>query len=385
MFIPAFSREMLRRLFGDKEPRDLRAMETAFKTVSDNDNAISTALDGDNTTANSTQQQKSDYIDFDLNAPVLEQPGRLHWNSVDQTLNIGHNNGVVQQVGQEQYVYGYNDTGSTLANGTVVAFGGVTSEGRVKFVKFVADGSVDVHQVFGVTTEEILNGQTGLATQFGLVRGLDTVQGAPFYEFWAVGDELYADAANPGRISKVKPLTPNQIVNIGYVTTRDATKGEIFVDLIKQKDKYYGEFSATTQTPSAADTAQTMFFSTTQISHGVVIEGLPPTRVKVENAGLYKFNFNVQIKSTNASSKTLHFWFAKNGTNIVDSSAYVSITANNTYVDYTNSNFFRLQANEYIQVKYATDDTNVSLTATPATSYSPSAPACLLQVTQVQQ
>ena len=54
-----FTRQMLSRLFGDKEPRDIRAMKTAIKTVADNDSAISTAIDGDNTTANSTQQQKS--------------------------------------------------------------------------------------------------------------------------------------------------------------------------------------------------------------------------------------------------------------------------------------------------------------------------------------
>lgn len=380
-----FTRQMLGRLFGDKEPRDVRAMEKAFKTVVDNDNAIATSqIEGDSQTANLTQQQKSDYIDFDLSAPVLEQNGRVHWNNSDNTLNIGHGNGVVQQVGQEVYAYGYNDTGATLENGTLVAYGGVTSEGRVKFVKFNADGSMDVHKVLGVTTETILAGQTGLATSYGLVRDLDTIQ-ADYFEFWTAGQELYADASVPGRIAGYKPLTPNQIVNVGYVTIADAVNGVIFVDFIKQKDKYYGEFSTTTQSPSAANSPTTLYFTNTEISHGVVLEGLPQTQIKVENSGLYLLSFNVQVKSTNASVKDLHFWFAKNGTNIANSSAYVSIKDNGTYVDYTNSNFFRLAANDYIQIKYATTDTNITLAATSATSYSPSAPACLLRVTQVQQ
>ena len=306
-----FTRQMLGRLFGDKEPRDVRAMEKAFKTVVDNDNAIATSqIEGDSQTANLTQQQKSDYIDFDLSAPVLEQNGRVHWNNIDNTLNIGHGNGVVQQVGQEVYAYGYNDTGATLENGTLVAYGGVTSEGRIKFVKFNADGSMDVHKVLGVTTEPILAGQTGLATSYGLVRDLDTIQ-ADYFEFWTAGQELYADAAVPGRIAGYKPLTPNQIVNVGYVTIADAVNGVIFVDFIKQKDKYYGEFSTTTQSPSTANSPTTLYFTNTEISHGVVLEGLPQTQIKVENSGLYLLSFNVQIKSNSASAKDLHFWFAK--------------------------------------------------------------------------
>ena len=65
----------------------MRAMEKAFKTVVDNDNAIATSqIEGDSQTANLTQQQKSDYIDFDLSAPVLEQNGRVHWNNIRQYL-----------------------------------------------------------------------------------------------------------------------------------------------------------------------------------------------------------------------------------------------------------------------------------------------------------
>jgi len=42
----------------------------------------------------------TDYIDLNRLAPFLNADGRLGWNALDNTMNIGHADGVVQQVGQ---------------------------------------------------------------------------------------------------------------------------------------------------------------------------------------------------------------------------------------------------------------------------------------------
>ena len=44
---------------------------------------------------------KTDYLDYDINAPFVNQMGRTGWNSQDETLNLGMAYGVVQQIGQE--------------------------------------------------------------------------------------------------------------------------------------------------------------------------------------------------------------------------------------------------------------------------------------------
>jgi hypothetical protein len=49
------------------------------------------------------------------------------------------------------------------------------------------------------------------------------------------------------------------------------------------------------------------------------------------------------------------------------------------------SEFFSLQANDYIELMWAVSDTGMSLSATAATAYAPSAAAVLLTVTQIQQ
>ena len=47
--------------------------------------------------------------------------------------------------------------------------------------------------------------------------------------------------------------------------------------------------------------------------------------------------------------------------------------------------FLSMAANDYIELMWASDSTNVTLDALPATAFSPAAPASILAVTQIQQ
>jgi hypothetical protein len=49
------------------------------------------------------------------------------------------------------------------------------------------------------------------------------------------------------------------------------------------------------------------------------------------------------------------------------------------------SEFFTLAANDYIEVFYSSNDTNVTIDNVAATGFAPEAPAVVLAVTQVQQ
>ena len=383
MFMATFSREMLRRLFGDKEPRDLRAMESAFKTVANNDNAIETALDGDNTTANGTQQAKADYIDFDLNAPVLEQPGRLHYNVTDDTLNIGHKDGVVQQVGQEQYAHVINNTGSTVENGIAVGTNGVSSEGKKQIKKYIADSTLDANTFLGLATHDLSNGEEGMITTFGLVRDINTT-GSPYSQTWSAGDNVYVDPDTAGNLTNVKPTAPDLVIDVGIVLTVDATNGQIFVKPLVVMQKLYGEFVRTTNaTAQSANTAYAIGPNGISNAHGISLTNT--SRIVVEESGLYEISVNAQVKSNSASGKTIHLWFRKNGVNLANTSTYFTLDSNNSYGSIYKSDFFSLAANDYLEVMYAVDDVNIILSATAATAYSPASSSALITVTQVQQ
>jgi hypothetical protein len=125
-------------------------------------------------------------------------------------------------------------------------------------------------------------------------------------------------------------------------------------------------------------------FDNTEIALGIS-RGSPTSRIVVTQSGLYQFTATVQIASGSSSAKTLGIWFAKNGSAIANSRRLVRININNGFVPISMSEFFTLAANDYIEVFYSSDDTNVTIDNVAATAFAPAAPAVVLAVTQVQQ
>lgn len=69
--------------------------------------------------------------------------GVISWNAVDKTLDVNQGNNVVQQVGQEQFWRGKNQTGSTISNGNVVyANGALGASGIMTVAKYLANGTI---------------------------------------------------------------------------------------------------------------------------------------------------------------------------------------------------------------------------------------------------
>lgn len=89
-----------------------------------------------------------------------EAPGTLCWNPTDDTLNIQHSAGVVQQVGQELYVRAKNNTGTTITNGSVVRFAGASMNGEstLEVAPFEGDGTFPSLYTLGVATQDIASG-----------------------------------------------------------------------------------------------------------------------------------------------------------------------------------------------------------------------------------
>ena len=331
-----------------------------------------------------TNHLKTDYIDFNPSAPHADKDARVVWNASDDTLNLHHSGGVVQQVGQETYIYGRNNTGSTITNGSTIGFAGVNGQNRLEFLDYIADGTYRSEYFLGVATQNILNGELGFVTTFGNVRGIDTT-GSAEGESWAEGDELYASPTTAGAFTKVKPTAPNISIPVAIVVVVSATEGEIFVNPIVEQQKYYGQFARTTdQVAGSINTAVSVVFDTTEVANGIAL-GTPASRLVAANSGLYSFAVNFQVLSNSASSKNGWFWFRKNGVDIADSSNRLTLSANSEYSILHKTDFISLNASDYVEIMFAVDDTNLWLDASAATAFAPAAPAVLVAVTQVQQ
>jgi hypothetical protein len=322
----------------------------------------------------------TNYLDFELDAPRTGQIGRLGWNQTDQTLDVGMDYGVTQQVGLETYARVQNNTGLTIPNGTVVGFTGVVPDSSLSVAPYLADGATPTLYVLGVMTHTLPDsGQKGYCTTWGYVRDIDT-------SAYSVGDILYASPTVAGGLTDVKPTAPNNVVPIAAVLKVSATVGAIFVRPTIQQQLYYGEFTKTdSQSPAATNTAYALLFNTTQLANGVYV-GVTTSQVYVDQAGLYNLAVSVQITSGNANQKAVWVWLRKNGTTDLPNSARIaSITLNGGYLVVTLNIIASLLANDFIEVMYAADSTNVSIATVAATAFAPAAPAVILAVTQTEQ
>lgn len=320
----------------------------------------------------------TDYIDFDGTPPYADSTRRMAWNSVDQTLNLGMEYGVVQQIGQETYARVGNTTGVTIPNGTAVGFAGSTPNALL-VSPYLADGSNPTLYILGVMTHDLPDsGEKGYCCTLGFVRDIDT-------SAFSAGDILYASPTVAGALTNTKPTAPDNVIPLAACIVSDATNGVIFVRPTIQQMQYYGVFTKTTdQTPAAIDTEYLLTFDNTQISNGVTIGGTT-SQIIVPQSGLYRFDATVQLSSGSASAKNVWVWFKKNGTAIANSARLVTTDVNNGYIPIALSETVSLAANGYIEMAFAANDTNVTVDNVTATAFAPAAPSIVLQVTQVQQ
>ena len=322
---------------------------------------------------------QTDYIDFQSHPPHVSRVRRMAWNPDDQTADLGMEYGVVQQIGLEYYARVQNDTGVLIPNGTVVGFAGASTDNALSVAPYIADGSQPSLYIVGVMTHDLPDtGEKGYCTAWGYVRGINTTA-------FALGDLLYASPTVAGAFTNVKPTAPNNVIPLAVVLKVGVTDGEIFVRPTIEQQRYYGEFSKTTdQTPAAINTAYTLTFDGTEIANGVSI-GSPTSRIVVSQSGLYQIAATVQISSGNSSSKNIYLWLRKNGSDVANSSRIVTIDINNGYVPVTLLEELSLAANDYIEIAFASTDTAVTIDSVAATAFCPASPAVVLSVTQLQQ
>ena len=111
--------------------------------------------------------------------------GQMTWNPTERTVDIGLDNNVVLQTGQEMLALVRNGTASTIVDGTVVMLtGSVGNSGRLVVAPY--DGTSDASLIIGLATEHIVPGADGFVTSYGKIRGIDT-------SMWSDGTVLYVN------------------------------------------------------------------------------------------------------------------------------------------------------------------------------------------------
>lgn len=320
-----------------------------------------------NTTANYTSE---DYL-----------PGMMTWNEFEDCLDIVQNDGSILQVGLESYIEVINKTGSTMQNGSVVRFSGVSLDEIPEASPLIADGSTPPLYLIGVLTNTLIPGQRGRATVFGKVRNINTT-GSDVGEIWQIGDLLYSHPTQAGKLTKVQPTAPDLVISIAAVLKANATEGKILVRPTIFPRLFYGTFSSSiSQTAPTINTPHQVHFENTEIASGV--RALNGGQISTDYAGLYAFDFRLQLTSSNSSQKNMYIWARKNGTDIPRSTSKVTLVGNGVEMVPSWSFTVSMQAGDYFELMYAVDDPAIIINAPLETSFAPSTPSATIRVSQI--
>jgi hypothetical protein len=152
---------------------------------------------------------------------------------------------------------------------------------------------------------------------------------------------------------------------------------------------YYGAFQDnTTQSALSINTAYPVKFNTTDLTNGVSIvnDGSSnPTKITLSNTGIYNIQFSLQLEKTGGSGNMIaDIWVRKNGVDIPSTTGKVVLTgsANASPIIAAWNYVLDLAAGDYIQLMWATSNTNIEIVAAGATSPHPAIPSSILTVTQ---
>ena len=145
--------------------------------------------------------------------------------------------------------------------------------------------------------------------------------------------------------------------------------------------KRYGAFHSTvTQTAAAINTAYPMTLNTTDISFGVYT-GTPNSRIYIDTEGFYNFQFSAQLHKTAGGVGAIYIWARINGVDIPDSATKIRIQGNNAETVAAWNFVLPVNAGDYFELVWSTDDTSCEILALPASAPHPAIPSLILTVT----
>jgi hypothetical protein len=141
-------------------------------------------------------------------------------------------------------------------------------------------------------------------------------------------------------------------------------------------------YSTTAQTAAATSTGYPVEFENVYIGNGVSIAGTDDTRITVTADGVYNFQVTLMTQHTNSSDATVWTWINKNGTDVPYGAKKQTIKGNADQPIYWNFSI-DVEAGQYIEMYWATDDLTLSLHAEAATSPHQGIPSAVVAVSFV--
>ena len=141
-------------------------------------------------------------------------------------------------------------------------------------------------------------------------------------------------------------------------------------------------------TAAASNTATPIVFDAPAAGYadGITLGASPnQSRIIFEEGGLYYLTFTAQVYSTSGSKVDFWFWPRLNGVDVPAGAARASLHNNTQTKPVTKGAIFSVNAGDYLEAYWATDDHTVaSLEAFAATAFAPATPSVSLSITRIR-
>ena len=127
----------------------------------------------------------------------------------------------------------------------------------------------------------------------------------------------------------------------------------------------YGAFQSSVDQTAVVNTATAMTFNVTDYSNDVSV--VSNSRITVTTAGIYNLQWSGQFENVDTQLHDASVWIRVNGADVVGSNGLVSVPNKhggvNGHTVVAWNYFVELQANQYVELWWSTDDVQVSLQA----------------------
>ena len=244
--------------------------------------------------------QTPTYIDYKNNvANPAYQQGRVFYDDTAKALSYYNDaNGVTINIGQEEVIRVFNNTGADILNGQLCFISGASDE-FPEVTLAQADTEATSASTIGMATADIADQEYGYITTSGLVHDVNTAT-------FTAGETLYLSDSVAGGYTNVAPLQPNYAIVIGYVTSIDATTGAIYIHIDRLPWYPNGEIRLTAAS-TALPTTPTVFTSPSVITQQGISYDNATGVLTINTSGSFTLSHTFNC-SPSAANKKVYFY-----------------------------------------------------------------------------
>ena len=152
----------------------------------------------------------------------------------------------------------------------------------------------------------------------------------------------------------------------------------------------YGSFIDTSTVAAVPNVSTPVLLNGVNTNSSQVYIGTPTSRIYITNAGIYNYQYSLQVTNSAAQIHPLEVWVRQNGVDIPNSSSVVNLPVKRGSIDSETILALNLlipvQAGDYLELVWLAAAAAVSLSTVPASAVAPihpQAPAVIITVTFV--